>query len=96
MSHQTFSHYKLYKKKGGHLQSGHFLLVGRYWEMIERLRINQFNVTPSAIRRLMKVDEEFVRKHDLSSLKTIGSGITLNCYCMYSKLVVLWMSTKFT
>ena len=52
--------------------------------MIERLRVNQFNVTPSAIRRLMKVDEEFVRKHDLSSLKTIGSGIALNCYCMYS------------
>lgn len=51
------------------------LVTGRYWEMIERLGINQFSITPSAIRRLMKADEDFVRKHDLSSLKTIGSGI---------------------
>ena len=46
--------------------------------MVERLGINQFTITPSAIRRLMEADEEFVRKHDLSSLKTIGSGIK-NC-----------------
>ena len=42
--------------------------------MIERLRINQFSTTPSAIRRLMKAGDKFVEEHDLSSLKTIGSG----------------------
>jgi acetyl-CoA synthetase len=47
---------------------------GRYWEMIERLRINQFSTTPSAIRRLMKAGDKFVKEHDLSSLKTIGSA----------------------
>ena len=48
--------------------------TGRYWEMIERLKVNQFNTTPSAIRCLMKSGSRFVKQHDLSSLKTIGSG----------------------
>lgn len=42
--------------------------------MIERLKVNQFSTTPSAIRRLMKAGDNFVNQHDLSSLKTIGSG----------------------
>ena len=43
--------------------------------MVQRLRVNQFYTTPSAIRKLMKADEEFVTKYNLSSLKTIGSGV---------------------
>ena len=42
--------------------------------MVERLKVNQFYTTPSAIRKLMKSGKEHVEGHNLSSLKTIGSG----------------------
>ncbi|XP_077443021.1 acetyl-coenzyme A synthetase 2-like, mitochondrial [Stigmatopora argus] len=46
---------------------------GRYWETVERLRINQFYGAPTAIRLLLKYGDEWVRKYDRSSLKTLGS-----------------------
>ncbi|KAL7873810.1 hypothetical protein AOLI_G00128810 [Acnodon oligacanthus] len=46
---------------------------GRYWEMVQRLRINQFYGAPTAIRLLLKYDESWVKKYDRSSLKTLGS-----------------------
>eukprot|EP00079_Xenopus_tropicalis_P035955 XP_017949726.1 PREDICTED: acetyl-coenzyme A synthetase 2-like, mitochondrial isoform X2 [Xenopus tropicalis] len=46
---------------------------GRYWETIERLRINQFYGAPTAIRLLLKYGDEWVKKYDRSSLKTLGS-----------------------
>lgn len=49
--------------------------LGRYWEMVERLKINQFYTTASAIRMLMKSGDKYISKYDLSSLRTIGSGL---------------------
>ncbi|KAJ8014298.1 hypothetical protein DPEC_G00038800 [Dallia pectoralis] len=46
---------------------------GRYWEMVQRLGINQFYGAPTAIRLLLKYDESWVKKYDRSSLKTLGS-----------------------
>ncbi|KAM4043221.1 acetyl-coenzyme A synthetase 2-like, mitochondrial [Anomaloglossus baeobatrachus] len=46
---------------------------GRYWEMVERLRINQFYGAPTAIRLLLKYGDEWVKKYDRSSLKMLGS-----------------------
>ncbi|XP_041108085.1 acetyl-coenzyme A synthetase 2-like, mitochondrial [Polyodon spathula] len=46
---------------------------GRYWEMVQRLRINQFYGAPTAIRLLLKYGESWVKKYDRSSLKTLGS-----------------------
>uniref|UniRef100_A0A674NRY1 Acetyl-coenzyme A synthetase n=1 Tax=Takifugu rubripes TaxID=31033 RepID=A0A674NRY1_TAKRU len=46
---------------------------GRYWEMVERLRINQFYGAPTALRLLLKYDEQWVKKYDRSSLQTLGS-----------------------
>uniref|UniRef100_A0A8B9F1A5 Acetyl-coenzyme A synthetase n=1 Tax=Amazona collaria TaxID=241587 RepID=A0A8B9F1A5_9PSIT len=46
---------------------------GRYWEMVERLKINQFYGAPTAIRLLLNYGEEWVKKYDRSSLKTLGS-----------------------
>ena len=43
--------------------------------MIERLKVDHFYTTPAFIRHLLKEGEDHVLKHDLSSLKTIGSGI---------------------
>ncbi len=46
---------------------------GRFWEVIEKHKINQFYTAPTAIRALAKQSLEFVEKHDLSSLKVLGS-----------------------
>jgi len=46
---------------------------GRYWEMIEKHRVNQFYCAPTAVRLLLKYDDSFVKSRDLSSIKTIGS-----------------------
>lgn len=46
---------------------------GRFWEIIEKHKINQFYTAPTAIRALAKENLEFVTKHDLSSLKILGT-----------------------
>ena len=51
-----------------------FMYVGRYWEMVERLKINHFYTSPAAIRKLMKENRDCVGSYDVSSLRTIASG----------------------
>uniref|UniRef100_A0A8D0FG52 Acetyl-coenzyme A synthetase n=1 Tax=Strix occidentalis caurina TaxID=311401 RepID=A0A8D0FG52_STROC len=46
---------------------------GRYWETVERLKINQFYGAPTAIRLLLRYGDEWVKKYDRSSLKVLGS-----------------------
>ncbi|XP_048455988.1 acetyl-coenzyme A synthetase 2-like, mitochondrial [Rhincodon typus] len=46
---------------------------GRYWETVERLKINQFYGAPTAIRLLLKYGDSWVKSHDRSSLKTLGT-----------------------
>lgn len=46
---------------------------GRFWEVIEKHKITQFYTAPTAIRSLAKESADWVTKHDLTSLKVIGS-----------------------
>ncbi|MGB5554752.1 MAG: acetate--CoA ligase [Flavobacteriaceae bacterium] len=46
---------------------------GRFWEVIEKHKVTQFYTAPTAIRALAKENLDFVEKHDLSSLKVLGS-----------------------
>ncbi|MDC3110520.1 AMP-binding protein, partial [Flavobacteriales bacterium] len=46
---------------------------GRFWEICEKHKVNQFYTAPTAIRALAKHSLDFVRKYDLSSLKVLGS-----------------------
>jgi len=46
---------------------------GRFWEIIEKFKINQFYTAPTAIRALMKEGEQWPAKYDLSSLRILGS-----------------------
>ncbi len=50
------------------------LFTGRYWEMVQKLKINQFYVAPTAIHLLLKYGDQWVHKYDRSCLKTLGSG----------------------
>lgn len=46
---------------------------GRFWQICEKHKINQFYTAPTAIRTLEKHPLNFVEKYDLSALKTLGS-----------------------
>ncbi|MCX7637178.1 MAG: AMP-binding protein, partial [Cyclobacteriaceae bacterium] len=46
---------------------------GRFWQVVERHRVNIFYTAPTAIRSLQQAPLEFVRRHDLSSLRVLGS-----------------------
>ncbi|WP_407405304.1 acetate--CoA ligase [Chryseobacterium sp.] len=45
----------------------------RFWEVIEKHKVTQFYTAPTAIRSLAKENSDWVDKHDLSSLRVIGS-----------------------
>ncbi len=45
----------------------------RFWSMIDRHKITIFYTAPTAIRAFMKVGEQWPNKHDLSSLRLLGS-----------------------
>ena len=47
--------------------------AGRYWDMIDRHKINVFYTAPTAIRSLMRYGDKIPAKYDLSSLKVLGS-----------------------
>lgn len=46
---------------------------GRFWEIVEKLKVTHFYTAPTAIRSLAKHPIKFVNDHDLSSLKVLGS-----------------------
>ena len=47
--------------------------AGRFWEVCEKHKVNQFYTAPTAIRALQAFGTDFVNKYDLSSLKALGS-----------------------
>ncbi len=47
--------------------------AGRFWEVIAKHKVTQFYTAPTAIRSLMAMGTEPIEKHDLSSLRLLGS-----------------------
>ena len=45
----------------------------RFWQIVEKHKVTQFYTAPTAIRALAKQHIDFVNKHDLSSLKVLGT-----------------------
>jgi len=46
---------------------------GRFWDIIQKHKINQLYTAPTAIRALAKQGTELIEQYDLSSLKVLGS-----------------------
>ncbi|MAL60920.1 MAG: acetate--CoA ligase [Flavobacteriaceae bacterium] len=46
---------------------------GRFWQIVEKHKVNQFYTAPTAIRALAKENLSFVEKYNLSSLKVLGT-----------------------
>ncbi len=47
--------------------------AGRFWEVCAKHKVNIFYTAPTAIRALMAEGDEWTKKHDLSSLRVLGS-----------------------
>jgi acetyl-CoA synthetase len=45
----------------------------RFWDIIEKYRVNILYTAPTAIRAFMKWGDEWPKKHDLTSLRLLGS-----------------------
>jgi acetyl-CoA synthetase len=61
---------------------------GRFWQAIERHKVNIFYTAPTAIRSLEKAPLRFVEKYDLSSLQvlgTVGEPINEEAWHWYDK-----------
>ncbi|MCP5086607.1 MAG: acetate--CoA ligase [Rhodobacteraceae bacterium] len=63
---------------------------GRFWEVCAKHKVNQFYTAPTAIRALMAHGPRWVEKHDLSSLKvlgTVGEPINPEAWNWYNDVV---------
>jgi acetyl-CoA synthetase len=64
--------------------------VDRFWDIVERHKVTQFYTAPTAIRALMRYGDEPVTKHDLSSLRilgTVGEPINPKAWTWYFNVV---------
>ena len=62
----------------------------RFWDMIERHKINIFYTAPTAIRAFIKWGEQYPLKHDLSSLRllgTVGEPINPEAWMWYHEVI---------
>jgi acetyl-CoA synthetase len=62
----------------------------RFWQIIEKYRVNVFYTAPTAIRALIKTGEEWPNKHDLSSLRllgTVGEPINPEAWMWYHRVI---------
>jgi len=46
---------------------------GRFWDVVDKHRVNQFYTAPTALRALMKEGNDWVTSRDLSSLRLLGT-----------------------
>jgi acyl-coenzyme A synthetase/AMP-(fatty) acid ligase len=49
---------------------------GRFWDIVERHRVNVLYTAPTAIRTFIKWGEQWPLKYDLSSLRLLGSVVS--------------------
>jgi acetyl-CoA synthetase len=62
----------------------------RLWDVVERHKVTVFYTAPTAIRACMKWGDQHVEKHDLSSLRllgTVGEGINPEAWMWYHRKV---------
>lgn len=45
----------------------------RFWDVVEKFQVNIFYTAPTAIRAMMRDGEDWPNRHDLSSLRLLGS-----------------------
>jgi acetyl-CoA synthetase len=62
----------------------------RFWSIIEKYRVNTFYTAPTAIRAFVKWGDQWPKKHDLSSLRllgTVGEPINPEAWIWYHTVI---------
>ncbi len=62
----------------------------RFWDIVERHKVTVLYTAPTAIRAFIKWGDEHVQRHDLSSLRllgTVGEGINPSAWMWYHEIV---------
>jgi acetyl-CoA synthetase len=62
----------------------------RFWDIVERHKVTQFYTAPTAIRAFMKWGDEHPARHDLSSLRvlgTVGEPINPEAWMWYHRVI---------
>jgi acetyl-CoA synthetase len=62
----------------------------RFWEIIEKYRVNTFYTAPTAIRAFTKWGDKWPKMHDLSSLRllgTVGEPINPEAWIWYNEII---------
>jgi acetyl-CoA synthetase len=62
----------------------------RFWDVVEKYKVNIFYTAPTAIRAIMRNGDEWPAKHDLSSLRllgTVGEPINPEAWMWYYKVI---------
>lgn len=47
--------------------------ASRYWDVVDTHKLTQFYTAPTSIRMLRRLGTEYIEKHDLSSLRVLGT-----------------------
>ena len=64
--------------------------AGRYWRMVDDLKINVFYTAPTAIRAIARSGDDWVKRYDRSSLRilgTVGEPINPDVWTWYHDVV---------
>jgi acetyl-CoA synthetase len=62
----------------------------RHWEIVERYKVNSYYTAPTLIRSFVKMGEDYPARHDLSSLRllgTVGEPINPEAWVWYWKVI---------
>jgi acetyl-CoA synthetase len=62
----------------------------RFWQIVEKYKVNIFYTAPTAIRAIMREGDEWPNKHDLSSLRilgTVGEPINPEAWMWYYNVI---------
>ena len=62
----------------------------RFWQIVEKYKVNQFYTAPTAIRAIAKEGDEWVKGKDLSSLRilgTVGEPINPEAWMWYYNMI---------
>jgi len=62
----------------------------RFWSIVEKYRVNTFYTAPTAIRAFIKWGDDWPKKHDLSSLRllgTVGEPINPEAWMWYHEMI---------
>ncbi|MCW4021024.1 MAG: acetate--CoA ligase [Candidatus Bathyarchaeota archaeon] len=64
--------------------------LDRWWQIVEKYGVTVFYTAPTAIRMFMKLGDEWIKKHDLSSIRilgTVGEPINEEAWLWYLNVV---------